>query len=416
MAAPGGGEAAPPPSRSVEDAFRRLVNSRGKRSSPPVVPKFIKKLEEIPEIVLPEEKPMKIALALAQKGLVGQFMGLWPSTKTTDDWIQRNWRPNLEHGVTCYPVGRGFFVFEFISEEDRDLIFRNGPYFMGTQGLYLNKWTPDFDPLVDQPKEVPVWVRLPNLPMHCWDFESLQRIGNRVGRFIDRADNKGQYTCARICVEVDLEAGLPEAIKLTVGTWTHFQKLDYEHLPFKCRNCQEHGHFQRHCPKMQTTGKEDAEGWQKVKKGKNSYNAKSKDKMTQEPSKEGNSKQNPQEGPKEKQIPTNEPEGRKDQTSLVPVDPISPSTASSPTKENISLDTDTGAETPEEEDTEASSPIGTPDQPKRGRKTEKKRREEKSYKEVVQGTQYTILEMVNTRSGMKLGKTPKGGLPPHPGK
>jgi 2-methylcitrate dehydratase PrpD len=80
------------------------------------------------------------------------------------------------------------------------------------------------------------------------------------------------------------------------------------------------------------------------------------------------------------------------------------------------LDTNTGAETPEEEDTEVSSPKGTPDQPKRGRKTEKKRREEQSYKEVVQGTQYTILEMVNTRSGVKLGKTPKGGLPPHPGK
>jgi hypothetical protein len=71
MAAPGGGEAAPPPPSSVEDAFRRLVNSNGKRPSPPVVPKFIKKLEEIPEIALPEEKPMKIALALAQKGLVG---------------------------------------------------------------------------------------------------------------------------------------------------------------------------------------------------------------------------------------------------------------------------------------------------------------------------------------------------------
>ena len=36
------------------------------------------------------------------------------------------------------------FVFE--STEDRDLIFRNGPYFMGPQGLYLNKWTTDFDP------------------------------------------------------------------------------------------------------------------------------------------------------------------------------------------------------------------------------------------------------------------------------
>ena len=93
---------------------------------------------------------------------------------------------------------------------------------MGMQGLYLNKWTLDFDPTVDLPKEVPVWVRLPNLPLHCWDFESLQRIGNGIGRFIDKADNKGKYTCARICVEVDLEAGLPEAVKLSVGSWTHY--------------------------------------------------------------------------------------------------------------------------------------------------------------------------------------------------
>ena len=45
---------------------------------------------EIPEIALPEDQMINIALALADRGLVGQFMGCWPSTKTTDDWIQRN--------------------------------------------------------------------------------------------------------------------------------------------------------------------------------------------------------------------------------------------------------------------------------------------------------------------------------------
>ena len=90
---------------------------------------------------------------------------------------------------------------------------------MGYQGLYLNRWTPDFNPTVNMPKEVPVWVRLPNLPVHCWNFHSLQKIGNGLGKFIDIADNKGQYPCARICVEVDLEAALPEAVKLIVGSW-----------------------------------------------------------------------------------------------------------------------------------------------------------------------------------------------------
>ena len=111
-----------------------------------------------------------------------------------------------------------------------------------------------------------MWVRLPNLPIHCWNVQALEKIGNALGRFIDKAENKGQYSCARICVEVDLEAGLPEAVKLSVGSWSHFQKLDYEQLPFKCRLCHEHGHFQRSFPKAQT--KEEGEGWQRVKKGK----------------------------------------------------------------------------------------------------------------------------------------------------
>ena len=114
---------------------------------------------------------------------------------------------------------------------------------MGTQGMYLNRWTPNFNAEADVPKEVPVLVRLPNLPVHCWNIQTLEKVGNALGRYIDKAENKGQYSCARICVEVDLEAGLPEAVKLKVGDQHHYQKLDYEQLPFKCRHCHEHGHF-----------------------------------------------------------------------------------------------------------------------------------------------------------------------------
>ena len=151
MAAPGGGLSPPSLPSSAEEAFRRLLSAPGFKPAAPSIPKFIKKLDVVPEIDLPIEQPIKIALALAESGLVGKFMGLWPSTKTTDDWIQRNWRPRLKNSVTCYPVGRGFFIFEFISKEDRDLVFRSRPYFMGTQGLYLNRWIPDFNAEVDVP-------------------------------------------------------------------------------------------------------------------------------------------------------------------------------------------------------------------------------------------------------------------------
>jgi hypothetical protein len=139
---------------------------------------------------------------------------------------------------------------------------------MGTQGLYLNRWTPSFDPEMEVPKDVPVWVRLPNLPIHCWNPSSLQAIGNGLGHYIDRADPKDQYSCAHICVEVNLEVGLPEAIKLKVGDWQHYQKLDYEQLPFKCRGCHEYGHFQRNFPKDLNKDKDINEGWQQPRRGR----------------------------------------------------------------------------------------------------------------------------------------------------
>ena len=132
-----------------------------------------------------------------------------------------NWRPLVSEAIRNHLVGRGYFVFVFESANDRDIIFRNGPYFMGPQGLYLNKWTLDFDPTQGVLIVVSVWVRPPHLPIHCSNFESLEAIGNTLEIYIDREESKEQYSCARICVEVDLEIGLPEAIMLNVANQSH---------------------------------------------------------------------------------------------------------------------------------------------------------------------------------------------------
>ena len=74
---------------------------------------------------------MRVALSLADQALIGQFTELWPSLKTMDSWVQRNWSPLISKKVASYSVGRGFFLFDFESKEDKDLISRNRPYFMG---------------------------------------------------------------------------------------------------------------------------------------------------------------------------------------------------------------------------------------------------------------------------------------------
>ena len=84
-----------------------------------------------------------------------------------------------------------------------------------------------------------------------------------MGKYIDRDERREQYTCARICVEVDLEIGFSKAIKLTIVDWSHVQELDYEKFPFKCRHCHGYGHFSISCKKKadEEDAKEKGEQW-----------------------------------------------------------------------------------------------------------------------------------------------------------
>lgn len=97
------------------------------------------------------------------------------------------------------------------------LIFHNGPFFFRTRGMYLNRWTPDFNPDHSVLSIVHVWVRLPHLLLHCWNEDTMRCIGNTLGRYKDRAKPRaGMFAYARLSVEVNLEKGLPEAIQLSL--------------------------------------------------------------------------------------------------------------------------------------------------------------------------------------------------------
>ena len=158
------------------NAFRKLVASCSKRKLSQNQHTFVKKLENIPTIDLPMDQTCRTTLSIVDRGLIGQFIWIWPSPKTIEVWVQRNWKPLISESICSNLIGKGYYLFLFENSTDRDLIFRNGPYFMGPQGLYLNKWTPDFDPNQDVPSAIPVWVRLPHLPLHCWNSRSLEAI------------------------------------------------------------------------------------------------------------------------------------------------------------------------------------------------------------------------------------------------
>jgi len=79
-----------------------------------------------------------------------------------------------------------------------------------------------------------LWVFLPYLPLHYWNDETIQNIGNTLGKYIDRVEPKdGLQACTWICAEVDLEKGIPKPINITLDKWSYIQKVDNEQLSFK---------------------------------------------------------------------------------------------------------------------------------------------------------------------------------------
>ena len=181
----------------------------------------------------------------------------------------------------------------FANIEDKDRVFEGGPYFFAVAGLYMRSWMMNFMLEWETFTSVPIWVRLYSLPLDYWQIESLTAIGNKLGRYTfspSEATRRGKYTSfARICVEMDLSGALPDEVIFEVFDEEWVQTVDYEHIPFRCRRCHEHGHLLRDCPlsksknKIKTNIMKDTDSFHKVvhkgksgKKGQSNTNMKDK--------------------------------------------------------------------------------------------------------------------------------------------
>jgi hypothetical protein len=130
-------------------------------------------------------------------------------------------------------------------------------------GLFLRFWTEKFSPEKEDFAHAPVWIRLYSLPQEFWLEEVLAGIGNTIGIYVksSEATKQRRYTSyARICVYLNIAKPLPGSITLEYHDEDWSQTIDYEHIPFRCRKCHEHGHLFRECPLNQINKEGNSEG------------------------------------------------------------------------------------------------------------------------------------------------------------
>ena len=76
----------------------------------------------------------------------------------------------------------GWLVYKFQNEVDKLAVLRGGPYLVFGRPLILKEMPEYFDFNSAEMSTVPVWIKLPNLPLKCWSLKCLSKIASVVGK------------------------------------------------------------------------------------------------------------------------------------------------------------------------------------------------------------------------------------------
>lgn len=92
-----------------------------------------------------------------------------------------------------------------------------GPYTIRNMPVLLREWRRDFNLKKDLLRALPLWVKLPNLPLYLWGDNTLGKIVSAIGNPIvtdECTASKLRVSYGRILVEVDITKELPQEITI----------------------------------------------------------------------------------------------------------------------------------------------------------------------------------------------------------
>lgn len=179
-------------------------------------------------------------------------IGAKPSLPTVRSYVSKNWKGIADPAV--YRHDEGYFVVNFASFSDQKKVMDAGPYFFYNKPIMLKPWSESYRFDEDVLKTMPLWVRLPNLPLHFWGLDSLSRIGSLLGTPLcadECTSNQLRVSFARLMVEVDVTKPLPKVVHISAKGQVYEQRVLYEWAPAFCVRCNKVGH---NCDKPKQTG------------------------------------------------------------------------------------------------------------------------------------------------------------------
>ncbi|GLJ50096.1 hypothetical protein SUGI_1065500 [Cryptomeria japonica] len=174
--------------------------------------------------------------------VIAKIIGLnWPR-KEIRNWVECNWGKRT---VTKF-IAKGFFVVLF-EKEERNRVLTDRNWFILSHAVYIQPWTPHFDPTPLAVYSEPVWIRLYNLPIEYWSEELWEKIGRTLGTLLETNFNDVEDICKCAHMKIAAVKKIPERITLVseFGEWS--QKVEIDKEISRCPRCGSKFHGEQEC-------------------------------------------------------------------------------------------------------------------------------------------------------------------------
>ncbi|GKA59381.1 RNA-directed DNA polymerase, eukaryota, reverse transcriptase zinc-binding domain protein [Tanacetum coccineum] len=141
----------------------------------------------------------------------GQFVGYNMNIHELRYNVRRMWS---KFGIAEIDVvKKGHYVFKFKNLEGLNAVLDKGPWMVRNKPLFLKRWCPDIGMEKMEPKKLPVWVKMVNVPLEAWTMEGISALASSLGKpiMMDAStanmchNGFGNIEYARVLVEMDSE-------------------------------------------------------------------------------------------------------------------------------------------------------------------------------------------------------------------
>ncbi|GLJ40233.1 hypothetical protein SUGI_0825940 [Cryptomeria japonica] len=125
----------------------------------------------------------------------------------------------------------------FEDGKDKNRILNQENWFANNHAIYLQLWSPNFDPIPLAIYSTPVWIRLYNLPIEYWSEDLLENIGRTLGALLEVDFDDEDDLCKYAHLRIAAVKRIPKSITFLTSSGEWCQQVEIVKDIKQCPRC-----------------------------------------------------------------------------------------------------------------------------------------------------------------------------------